>query len=68
MHYHYLPEWASSWNWVVLILFIMFLGVLPALCLCTTFVPGALKGQNKTLDFLESELQIVVSYRVVAGN
>jgi len=37
-------------------------------CLCTTCVPGALRGQKGILDLQEQELQTVVSHHVDAKN
>ena len=43
-------------------------GGLPALCLCTTHIPGAVGAQKGALDPPELELQTVVSRHVGAGN
>ena len=37
-------------------------------CLCTTYVPGALRGQTTVLNTLELELQMAVRYTVGAGD
>lgn len=41
---------------------------LPTACPWTTFVSGAYRVHTRTLDFLELELQSIVSYKVGAGN
>lgn len=37
-------------------------------CGCITCVPGALRGQERTLNALKLELQTILSYCVGAGN
>lgn len=37
------------------------------ICLCTTLMPGALRGQTRISDALEVELQIAVCLHVHAG-
>ena len=46
----------------------MYMGVLPALCPCATFMLDVLRGQKRALDSLELELQMVVSHHVGAWN
>lgn len=46
----------------------MYMGVLPSLCLCTTFMLGVLRGQKRVLDSLELDLQMAVSHHVGAWN
>lgn len=37
-------------------------------CLCTMLAPGVFRGQKKTSDVLEPELQSVVNHLAHAGN
>jgi hypothetical protein len=45
---------------------VMKMGWYMRVCLCTTFMPGAIRGQARISDPLDLELQIVVSLRVHA--
>lgn len=38
------------------------------MCLCTTRVTGACRGQKRLLDVMELGIQTVVSYHTGAGN
>jgi hypothetical protein len=40
----------------------------PHVCMCTTCVPGACRGQKRALHLLDLELWMVVGHHVDAGN
>jgi hypothetical protein len=46
----------------------MCLGVLSAMYVCVGGMPSTHRGGKRELDFLELELQMVVSHHVSAGN
>lgn len=46
----------------------MHMSVLPAVCLCTMFMPGACRGQETVHDALKLELKMVVTHLVGTGN
>lgn len=48
--------------------FILGVGVLLHICLCTVCVLGAHRGHKRALDQKELELWMIVNYHVYAGN
>ena len=44
------------------------MGILRHVCLCTIYVPGAHRSQQRRLGTLELELQTIESHHVGAGN